>query len=64
MWIPARQLLVGDVLRVHDWCLHVVAVDNDPETAVLTAEFESQLHFARHEAVEVEHRTCELGPAA
>ena len=64
MWIPARELLVGDAVRVHDWCLHVVAVDYDPEAAVLTAEFAFLLHFGRHEAVEVEHRSRELTPAA
>jgi hypothetical protein len=64
MWIPARELSAGDVVRIHDWRLHVVAVDNDLGTAVLTAEFDFLLHFARHETVEVEHRSRELTPAA
>ena len=54
MRIPAEELRIGDLLRVHDWRLHVVAVDHDGGTAVLTAEFDFLLHFARHQAAEVD----------
>jgi hypothetical protein len=53
MRIRARDLVIGDVLRINDWHLHVRAVEHDIATAVLTAEFEFLLHFARDELVQV-----------
>jgi hypothetical protein len=52
--IDPGHLLSGDVLHLHDWRLHIVAVEHDRGTAVLTEEFDFLLHFARHEAVEVD----------
>ncbi|MDT4894860.1 MAG: hypothetical protein QOE97_3895 [Pseudonocardiales bacterium] len=53
MRIPARDLAVGDVIRLNDWRLHVTAVEHEVATAVLTAEFDFLLHFARHDSVDV-----------
>ncbi|MCU1657933.1 MAG: hypothetical protein JWO57_2589 [Pseudonocardiales bacterium] len=53
MRIPALELAVGHVIRLNDWQLHVVAVEHDVATAVLTAEFDFLLHFARHDSVDV-----------
>jgi hypothetical protein len=53
MRIPARELAVGDVIRLNDWRLHVVAVEHDLATAVLTAEFDFLLHFTRTDPVDV-----------
>ena len=53
MKIPARQLAVGDILRVNDWRLHVVAVEREIGTAVLTAEFDFLLHFTRDDMIHV-----------
>jgi hypothetical protein len=53
MRVPARDIAVGDVLRVNDWELHVVAVERDLATAVLTAEFGFLLHFTRDDVVDV-----------
>ncbi|HEY3715722.1 MAG TPA: hypothetical protein VGL39_14450 [Jatrophihabitantaceae bacterium] len=53
MRIPARHLVVGDVLRINDWRLHVVAVEHDRATAVLTSEFEFLLHYTRDDSVDV-----------
>jgi hypothetical protein len=53
MRIPARELAVGDILRVNDWELHVLAVERDVATAVLTAEFGFLLNFTRDDYVEV-----------
>jgi hypothetical protein len=53
MKIPARQLAIGDILRVNDWHLHVVAVEREIGTAVLTAEFDFLLHFTRDDIVDV-----------
>jgi hypothetical protein len=53
MRVPARELAVGDVIRINDWRLHVVAVEHEIATAVLTAEFDFLLHFARTDSVDV-----------
>jgi hypothetical protein len=53
MKIPARELTVGDVLRLNDWQMHVIAVEHDLGTAVLTAEFGFLLHFTRDETVDI-----------
>lgn len=53
MTIAAHALDVGDVIRLHDWILHVVAAEHDVGTAVLTAEFDFLLHFDRDEPIEV-----------
>ena len=53
MKIPATQLAAGDILHVNDWHLHVIAVERDLGTAVLTAEFDFLLHFTREDAVDV-----------
>ena len=52
MKIPARQLAVGDILRVNDWRLHV-AVEREIGTAVLTAEFDFLLHFTRDDMIDI-----------
>ena len=64
MRIPAEELRIGDLLRVNDWRLHVVAVDHDCGTAVLTAEFDFLLHFARRQAVEVDRDLDQPSAAA
>ena len=53
MKIPARQLAIGDILRVNDWHLHVVAIEREIGTAVLTSEFDFLLHFTRDDTVDV-----------
>jgi hypothetical protein len=53
MRIRAGELAVGDVIQVNDWRLHVVAVEHELATAVLTAEFDFLLHFTRTEPVDV-----------
>ena len=53
MRIPARDLAIGDVFQVNDRRLHVIAVERDIATAVLTAEFEFLLHFTRDDVVDV-----------
>jgi hypothetical protein len=53
MKIPARQLAIGDILRLNDWHLHVTAVEREIGTAVLTAEFNFLLHFTRDDTVDV-----------
>jgi hypothetical protein len=64
MRIPARELTVGDVMRVNDWRLRVVAVEHDLATAVLTAEFDFLLHFARDDSVDVVGNAREPSAAA
>ncbi len=54
MRIPARELAVGDVIRVNEWRLHVIAVEHDIASAVLTAEFDFLLHFTRGDSVHVD----------
>jgi hypothetical protein len=53
MKIPAGELAVGHTIRVKGRQLRVVAVDHDIGTAVLTAEVDFLLHFARFELVDV-----------
>ncbi len=53
MRVRARDLVIGDVLRINDWRLNVTAVEHDRATAVLTAEFEFLLHFTRDDSVDV-----------
>ena len=53
MKIPARQLAIGDTLCINDWQLHVIAVECEIGTAVLTAEFDFLLHFTRDDTVDV-----------
>jgi hypothetical protein len=53
MRIPARELAVGDVIRRNDRRLHIIAVEHDIATAVLTAEFDFLLHFTRTDTVHV-----------
>jgi hypothetical protein len=53
MKIPAPQLAIGDILRVNDWHLRVIAVEREIGTAVLTAEFNFLLHFTRDDTVDV-----------
>ena len=53
MKITVRELATGDVIRVNDWQLHVVAVEHDIATAVLTAEFGFLIHFNRDDCVDV-----------
>ena len=54
MRIPAHELAVGDVIRVNDWQLHIIAVEHDIAFAVLTAEFDFLLHFPRDDSVVVD----------
>lgn len=53
MKVSVRELTVGDILLLNDWRLHVIAVEHDTATAVLTAEFGFLLHFTRHETVDI-----------
>ena len=53
MRIHVRDLRVGDVLRVNDWQLHVIGVERDLATAVLTAEFGFLLHFKGDDIVDI-----------
>jgi hypothetical protein len=53
MKIPVRELTVGDILRLNDWQLHVIAVDHDLATAVLTSEFGFLIHFTRDQTVDI-----------
>jgi hypothetical protein len=53
MRIAAQELVVGDVVRINDWNLHVVAVEHDVGTAVLTAEFDFLLHLSRDDVYDV-----------
>ena len=57
MRIPARDLAVGDVLHINDWHLHVINIERDQVMAVLTAEFDFLIHFAREDIVQVQART-------
>jgi len=53
MRVRARDLVIGDVLRINDWRLNVTAVEHDRATAVLTAELEFLLDFTRDDSVDV-----------
>lgn len=53
MKIPAGELAVGHTIRISGRQLRIVAVDHDIGTAVLTAEVDFLLHFARFELVDV-----------
>lgn len=64
MRIPVRALRAGDVIRLNDWKLHVVVVDHDRATAVLTAEFDFLLHFTQYDSVELIERVPGFSPAA
>jgi hypothetical protein len=64
MKISVRALCAGDAIRLHDWMLHVVAVDHDVATTVLTSEFEFPLHFNRQESIELVDRVYGCVPAA
>lgn len=54
MKIPARELAIGDIFKVNDWQLHVVAVEHEMATAVRTAEFDFLLHFTGNDLVDVQ----------
>ena len=56
MRIPARDLVVGDVVQLNDWKLHVIRIDRDETIAVLTSEFRFLLHFAPQDVVNVQAR--------
>jgi hypothetical protein len=64
MKIRAGDLTTGDVLHLNDWRLHVLAVEPEVAVAVLTAEFDFLLHFARHDVVNVERDRSRRIPAA
>ena len=53
MKVSVRNLTVGDIVRLNDWQLHVVAVEHDVATAVRTAELGFLLHFTRDETVDI-----------
>ena len=57
MRIPARDLVVGDVLDINDWHLHVINIERDQGMAVLTAEFAFLIHFTQQDLVIVQART-------
>jgi hypothetical protein len=54
MKVHARDLAIGDVLRVNDWHLHIVAIEREGAVAVLTAEFGFLIHFMRNDVVDVQ----------
>jgi hypothetical protein len=56
MRIPARNLAVGDILRVNDWRLHVIKIEREHAMAVLTAEFAFLIHFGHDDIVTVHAR--------
>jgi hypothetical protein len=56
MRIPARDLVVGDVLAINDWHLHVIHIERDQAMAVLTAEFAFLIHLAHEDFVSVQPR--------
>jgi len=58
MRIPARDLVVGDVLDINDWRLHVINIERDQAMAVLTAEFAFLIHFAHEDLVSVQPRAA------
>jgi hypothetical protein len=53
MRIRARDLVVGDVLALNDWNLHVIGVERDKAVAVLMAEFDFLIHFSSEQIVNV-----------
>ena len=56
MRIPARDLVVGAVLDINDWHLHVINIERDQGVAVLTAGFAFLIHFAHEDLVTVQAR--------
>jgi hypothetical protein len=64
MKVPVRELTVGDILRVNDWQLHVIAVEHDAATAVLTSELGFLLHFTRDEIVDIRGKAVREPAAA
>jgi hypothetical protein len=62
--ISVRAICAGDAIRLHDWTLHVVAVDHDIATAMLTTEFKFPIHFNRQDSIELVDRTYNCSPAA
>jgi hypothetical protein len=63
MNMSASELSAGDVFRINDWQLHVIAVERDVGIAVLTEEFGFLLHFARADVLDVVRTTCEPSAA-
>jgi hypothetical protein len=57
--ISADELAPGDVLCLHDWRLDIEAVEHGIAITVVTAQFDFALHFARHDAVVVDHSVVE-----
>jgi hypothetical protein len=53
MRIHARDLAAGDILALNDWRLHVLAVEQEREVGVRTAEFDFLIHFLKDEIVNV-----------
>jgi hypothetical protein len=62
MKIPARELAIGDTFWVNDWQLHVLAVEREVATAVLTAEFDFLLHFTSDDLVDVQEPRATQSP--
>jgi hypothetical protein len=56
MKISARDLAVGNIILVNDWQLHVIRIDRDAGTAVLTEEFGFLIHLAHDDVVTVQAR--------
>lgn len=62
MKIPARELAIGDIFKVNDWQLHVLAVEREVATAVRTAEFDFLLHFTGDDLVDVQEPRATRSP--
>lgn len=56
--ICARDLVVGNILHVNDWTLHVTRIERERGVAVLTAEFGFLMHFALDDVVTVQLRAA------
>ena len=54
MYIPARDLRPGDVWHMHDWRLHVVAVDVQDSCVAVVTEGPQMLHVPADELEEVD----------
>lgn len=56
--ICARDLVVGNILRVNDWTLHIIRIERERGVAVLTAEFQFLMHFALDDVVTIQLRAA------
>jgi glycogen synthase len=58
MRIRARELVVGDIVQVNDWQLHITGIECYDAVAVQTAEFGFLIHFGRDDTVTVQAGTA------